>query len=80
MDTTIRDIDEKIYRALKARAELVGKTVSEIVNEAIQAYLGRPDLHDKRGSLKYLTPEEYPEGNERLSETINTIVYGSELR
>jgi hypothetical protein len=77
MDTTIRDIDEKIYRALKARAELVGKTVSEIANEAIQAYLGRPDLHGKRGSLSHLTPGEYPQGNERLSENINTIVYSS---
>ena len=77
MDTTIRNIDEKMYRALKAKAALAGKTVGEMVNEAIQAYLARPDAYTKRGSLKDLKPEEYPSGNERLSEEIDAIVYGS---
>ncbi len=77
MDTTIRNIDDKIYRALKAKAALAGKTVGEMVNEAIQAYLARPDAHTKRGSLKDLKPEEYPNGNERLSDEIDAIVYGA---
>ena len=77
MDTTIRNINEKIYRALKARAALAGKTVGEMVNEAIQVYLARPDAHAKRRSLKELKPEEYPAGNERLSDEIDTIVYRS---
>ncbi len=77
MDTTIRNIDKKIYRALKARAALAGKTVGEMVNEAIQVYLARPDAHTKRGNLKDLKPEEYPRGNERLSEEIDAIVYHS---
>jgi plasmid stability protein len=77
MDTTIRNIDEKMYRALKAKAALAGKTVGEMVNEAIQVYLARPDAHAKRGSLKDLKPEEYPSGNERLSEEVDAIVYSS---
>ena len=77
MDTTIRNINEKIYRALKAKAALAGKTVGEMVNEAIQVYLARPDAHAKRRSLKELKPEEYPAGNERLSDEIDTIVYRS---
>ncbi len=77
MDTTIRNIDEKIYRALKAKAALAGKTIGEMVNEAIQAYLARPDAHAKRGSLRGLKPEEYPDGNERLSDEIDAIVYGA---
>jgi hypothetical protein len=77
MDTTIRNLDEEAYRALKARAALQGKTIGEVMNEAIRAYLARPDLLPKRGSLRDLTPESYPEGNERLSEEIDAIVYGS---
>ncbi len=76
MDTTIRNLDKQAYRALKARAALAGKTVGEILNEAIRLYLARPELPVGRGSLGDLIPEEYPEGNERLSEQIDTIVYG----
>jgi plasmid stability protein len=77
MDTTIRNLDQGAYRSLKARAALAGKTVGEMVNEAIRAYLARPDLEPKQGSLRDLTPEEYPKGNERLSEDIDRIVYGA---
>lgn len=76
MDTTIRNLDEQAYRALKAHAALAGKTVGEVLNEAIRLYLARPELPAGQGSLRDLTPEEYPEGNERLSEQIDTIVYG----
>ena len=76
MDTTIRNIDKTAYRALKARAALAGKTMGEMVNEAIHAYLARPDVHAKGGSLRDLRPESYPKGNKRLSEKIDTIVYG----
>ncbi len=31
----------------------------------------------KRGSLQDLTPQPYPEGNERLSEEIDVVVYGA---
>ncbi len=77
MNTTIRNIDENAYRALKARAALSGKTMGEMINEAIQTYLARPKFFPKRGSLKNLPPENYPKGNERLSEEIDTIVYGT---
>ena len=76
MDTTIRKLDEAAYRKLKARAALTGKTIGEIVNEAIRVYLARPDLLTKQGSLRDIVPENYPKGNERLSEKIDAIVYG----
>jgi hypothetical protein len=76
MDTTIRNLDKEAYRALKARAALTGKTIGEVVTEAIRCYLARPDASPKRGSLRSLTPESYPKGNERLSEEIDHIVYG----
>ncbi len=76
MDTTIRNLDEAAYRALKARAALAGKTIGEVVNEAIRAYLARPPAENKLGSLAALRPEEYPEGNEELSLQIDRVVYG----
>ncbi len=78
MDTTIRNLDEAAYRALKAKAALSGKSIGELVNEAIRTYLARPDVQTKRGSLQDLQPEDYPEGNERLSEEINSILYRTE--
>src|SRR3954470_7930816 len=39
MDTTVRNLDEQAYRLLRARAVLEGKTVGELMNEAIRAYL-----------------------------------------
>jgi hypothetical protein len=75
MDTTIRNLDTATYRALKARAALTGKTIGELVNEAFQTYLARPDAHAKRGTLRDFQPETYPDGNERLSEEVDAIVY-----
>ena len=75
MDTTIRNLDEKNYRRLKARAALTGKTVGEIINEALAAYLERAEQHPKTGSLKDLAPETYGKGTERLSEEIDDVVY-----
>lgn len=76
MDTTIRNLDERAYRELKARAALSGRTIGETVNEAIRAYLARPDLSHRVGSLADIEPLEYPEGNERLSEQVDAVVYG----
>lgn len=76
MDTTIRNLDPETYRELKARAASEGKTLGEAVNEAMRVYLARPGQSSKRGSLRDLSPEPYPEGSERLSEEIDRIVYG----
>ena len=77
VDTTIRNIDDRAYRELKARAALTGKTIGEAINEAIRYYLSRPEAPARHKSLRDFPPEEYPEGNERLSEEIDRIVYGS---
>lgn len=77
MDTTIRNLDERAYRALKARAALSGRTIGEAVNEAIQLYLARPTGFPRTGSLADLEPRDYPEGNERLSEQVDAVVYGT---
>ena len=76
IDTIVQNLDEEAYRALKARAALTGETIGEVVSEAIRRYLARPGALPRRGSLRNLIPERYPKGNERLSEEIDSVVYG----
>lgn len=77
MDTTIRNLDEATFRALKARAALTGQTIGETVNEAMRAYLASPGVHQRTASLRDLGTRPYPQGNERLSENLDAVVYGS---
>lgn len=76
MNRTIRNLDDDVYRHLKARAALRGTTVGELVNEALRAWLRLPDGTRRRRSLADLRPEPYPDGNEHLSEEIDGVVYG----
>ena len=76
MDTTIRNLDENAYRALRARAATLDRTVGDLLNEAIRGYLKRSVLQGRRSTLRNLQPEPFPAGNERLSEEIDSIVYG----
>jgi plasmid stability protein len=80
MDTTIRNLDEAAYRALKARAALRGTTIGELVNEAIRLYLASTEAFPKTRSILDKIPVEFPEGDENLSEDIDLIVYGVRLR
>lgn len=77
MNTTIPDLDQTLYRELKVRVALAGKTIGQLVNEAIRLYLAGPGALPKRGSLGDITPEPYPVGCERLSEEVDIIVYGA---
>ena len=77
MDTTVRNLDEQAYRGLRARAVLEGRTVGELMNEAIRSYLARGAVKRGTPTLRALRPEPFPEGNERLSSEIDAIVYGA---
>ena len=44
MKVLIKDVDENLYRMLKAKASLEGISVSEAVNEAIKLWLLNKDL------------------------------------
>jgi plasmid stability protein len=76
MDTTIRNLDDQAYRALRARAVLERRTVGDLMNEAIRGYLARVPARQRTSTLRVLRPERYPEGNERLSTEIDMLVYG----
>jgi plasmid stability protein len=66
MDTTVRNLDEQAYRALRARAVMEGRTVGELISEAIRSYLGRGPLKRGTASLRALRPEPYPDVETRL--------------
>ena len=75
MDTTIRNLDNQAYREARARAVLEGRTVGDVVNDALRSYLKRAVPKGKR-SLAELRPIRFPEGNEQLSGKIDEVVYG----
>ncbi len=78
MDTTVRNLDEQSYRAMRARAVLEGRTIGDLLNEAMRGYLARIPVRQRRSSLRALKPEPFPEGNEHLSDEIDSILYGGE--
>lgn len=76
MGTIIRNLDEKAYRAIRARAVIEGRTVGELITEAIRRYVARPAPGPGNASVRDLRPESFPDGNEDLSAGIDAIVYG----
>ena len=76
MDTNIRNLDRRAWRALEAPASLEGRTIGDAVNEAVPAHVSWPGRREKSVSLRSLKPQEFPPGNERLSEELDTVVYG----
>ncbi len=78
MDTTIRNLDDQAYRELRARAVLEGRTVGEVVSEAIRSYLYRVAPEPRKTSLRALKPEPFPIRNENLSAEIDSLLYGTQ--
>ncbi|MDI6640550.1 MAG: hypothetical protein QMD78_06990 [Methanocellales archaeon] len=79
MDITIRNIDERSYRRLKAMAALEGIPIGAAITQAIKVWLER----EKRASdvsLLDMKPVSFGKENARLSEEIDEILYacGSE--
>ena len=77
MDTTIRNLDPDAYRRLKAHAALHGRTVGDVLNEAIRTYLAGPARREPSGSLADWKPVAFLPGEEHLSEEIDRVVYGA---
>ncbi len=73
MDTTIRNLDEQVYRAMRSRAVLEGRTVGDLLNEMMRVYLVRVPVQRGMGSIRELQPEPFPEGNEQLSQEIDSV-------
>ncbi len=56
----LRNIDEKLYAALKAKASLLGITASQAINEAIRLWLQSPEANPQ-------PIEEYEEKARKLA-------------
>ena len=76
MDTTIRELDEDVYRQAKARAALMGISIGRAVNEALRRWLAEGEKSGRQ-SIMDLKPERFGKGTERLSEEIDKILYGA---
>ncbi len=86
MDRTIRNLDEDLYRSMKAQAALSGKPLGELVNEALSIYLAfkRPTAFafpESKKTMRILDikPVDFPPGNENLSREIDEVLYGGKL-
>ena len=78
MDTTIRNLDERLYREMKGRAALTGRTLGQVVNEAMAIYLSRPQESTELISIADIKPLPFPPGDPDLSEQVDAIVYDQE--
>jgi antitoxin FitA len=52
----IRNVPVKVHRALKARAALAGKSMSELILEELQAMLALPSEQELREKLQQAEP------------------------
>lgn len=52
----IRNVPQEVHRALKARAALAGKSMSEMILEELQALLALPTEHELREQLALAEP------------------------
>jgi hypothetical protein len=77
MSAIIQNLDEQAYQALLSRAAVEGREVGDLLNEAVRCYLARPERAHRRSTLRDLLPEPFPEGNENLSEEIDSLVYAN---
>ena len=75
MDTTIRNLNDDAYSALRDRAVMEGRDVGDLLNEAMSAYLERVPIEPREPTLRDLRPEALSEANERLRREIDAIVY-----
>ena len=67
MDTTIRNLDDAVYRAIKARAAVENRSIGELVSDAMNLYLLRPAAQEKTGSLRDWRPRRFPGSPANLS-------------
>lgn len=61
MDTTVRNLDEAAYRKAKARAALEGKTIGEVISDALVAFTGGDAARSREpGPLQAAPPVPRP--------------------
>lgn len=76
MDVTIRNVDGDAYRAIKAQAAAEGRTVGEVVSDAMRAYRQRPPRPTAKTFFDLWPRTSLGAGTEHLGDEVDDIVYG----
>lgn len=82
MNVTIRNLDQKLYRKLRARAVKEGRPIGAVLTDAMREYMAmHPEFKQRDGpkrSIFDLPPFDFGPGNERLSERVDEFLYGED--
>ncbi len=62
----IRNVPTELHRALKARAAMAGKSMSELLLEEMEAWLALPSELELRGQLRDAEPFDMTESSAEL--------------
>src|SRR5665648_923131 len=76
MDTTIRNIDDLLYKKLKIKAAQEGLSIGEAINRALSQWM-KPENKTKRSILE-IRPEHFGYNNRNLSEDHDNILYNED--
>jgi len=77
MNTTIRNIDDKVFHELKIEATKEGITVGQATTQAIEVWLKSKKEKNKKRSLKEIEPVSFGEEDKKLSTDIKKALYGA---
>ena len=76
MNTTIRGVDEAIFRKFKAKAAEEGMKIGEAVTQALESWVKEREHAKKRASLREIECYDWGKGTEKVSSQIDQILYG----
>lgn len=79
VNIAVRDVDEDLFRELKAKAVRDGTTVGQELNQALSTYLSGRLKRKKKLRFLDLTPWDWGPGNERASMEIDETLYGGSM-
>ena len=71
MQLSVKDVDERVFRELKAESVREGVKIGKALNWAMKSWL------DKKPRLRFLDlkPKDWGKGTERVSEEIDKLLY-----
>jgi len=74
--TSIKNIDEKLFRLIKAEAAKEKEAVGSIVNRAFYEYISRHKSLGKK-KMSEFKPFDGGKGTENTSQEVDEILYGN---
>lgn len=77
MNITVRDVDPRTFREFKAESVRRGATLGETLTQALRLWMeSRRGAGQAKRSLLDFRPFDLGPGNERLSENVDSLLYG----